>query len=181
MARRSSGGPAPRLPVWALVALALAGAVAAFALHRGGASDGGFDRDHEHLPLGPTPRLPQPPTAPVSPSSSSPSVRAPRPAPPPPATLDLEGIATDERDAITDLARAIDRGGPFAYRKDGVVFENREQRLTAHPRGHWREYTVPTPGSSDRGARRIVGGADGELFYTRDHYRHFLRIRGPTR
>ena len=159
--------------MWALIGLAIAGAIAAFVLHRGGSASSGGDPRHEHIPTGPTPPVPQPP-----PPSSA---RAPRPAPPPPATLDLEGIAADEGAAITDVARAIDRGGPFAYRKDGVIFENREHRLAARPRGHWREYTVPTPGSSDRGARRIIGGTDGELFYTRDHYRHFLRIRAPTR
>ena len=59
---------------------------------------------------------------------------------------------------------AIRRGGPFAYPKDGIVFANRERLLPAQPRGFYREYTVPTPGARDRGARRIVCGgprADG--------------------
>lgn len=70
----------------------------------------------------------------------------------------------------------IERGGPFPYRKDGSTFQNREKRLPAKPRGCYREYTVPTPGSPDRGARRIVAACDGPRYYTSDHYRSFRRI-----
>lgn len=72
--------------------------------------------------------------------------------------------------------RLINAGGPFPYRQDGVVFANREGRLPAEPSGYYREYTVPTPGSPDRGARRIVVGKNGEHFYTADHYRSFERV-----
>lgn len=70
--------------------------------------------------------------------------------------------------------------GPYPYRRDGVTFENREDRLPAQPRGYYREFTVPTPGASDRGARRIVAGGDPPevLYYTADHYRSFRRIEG---
>ena len=84
-------------------------------------------------------------------------------------------------EAIDTLQR-IARGGPFEHRQDGAVFQNRERRLPARPRGYYREYTVQTPGSRDRGARRIVaGGAAGgalpaEYFYTDDHYRSFRRV-----
>lgn len=71
----------------------------------------------------------------------------------------------------------IKRGGPFPYRKDGTVFGNRERRLPIRERGYYREYTVPTPGSKDRGARRIVAGSNAEYYYTDDHYRTFRRIR----
>ena len=70
----------------------------------------------------------------------------------------------------------IREGGPFPYRKDGVTFGNRERLLPQAPRGYYREYTVPTPGATDRGARRIVAGGNGELYYTDDHYRSFRRI-----
>ena len=40
--------------------------------------------------------------------------------------------------------------------KDGTVFGNRERLLPLKERGWYREYTVRTPGSRDRGARRIV-------------------------
>lgn len=76
----------------------------------------------------------------------------------------------------------IKQGGPFPYpRKDGSTFGNYEKRLPYQPRGHYREYTVPTPGSRDRGARRIVAGnppeTSGEYYYTDDHYRSFRRIK----
>lgn len=84
--------------------------------------------------------------------------------------------------AVADLppeARAtlqlIERGGPFPYRRDGVVFGNRERRLPQQPHGYYREYTVPTPGAKNRGARRIVAGST-ERYYTDDHYRTFRRI-----
>jgi ribonuclease T1 len=77
--------------------------------------------------------------------------------------------------------RQIHRGGPFAYAKDGSVFGNRERLLPARNRGYYREYTVPTPGARDRGARRIVcGGGQPErpeaCYYTGDHYASFARI-----
>lgn len=94
--------------------------------------------------------------------------------------------------AVTELPREaretlalIKRGGPFPYRKDGTVFQNREKRLPAKPRGYYTEYTVRTPGSRDRGPRRIVAGrgttgdpaTGGEYWYTDDHYETFRRIR----
>jgi ribonuclease T1 len=73
----------------------------------------------------------------------------------------------------------IDAGGPFPYDRDGVVFENREGLLPHESTGYYHEYTVPTPGENDRGARRIITGASGELYWTDDHYRSFERIT-PT-
>ncbi|GHD72443.1 ribonuclease [Luteimonas padinae] len=72
----------------------------------------------------------------------------------------------------------IDRGGPFPHRQDGSVFQNRERLLPRQPRGHYREYTVDTPGLDHRGARRIVTGGDppAEWYYTADHYRSFRRF-----
>jgi ribonuclease T1 len=73
----------------------------------------------------------------------------------------------------------IRNGGPFSYERDGVVFGNFEKQLPARPRGYYREYTVRTPGAKNRGARRIVAGKGGELYYTDDHYQSFRRIREP--
>ncbi len=72
--------------------------------------------------------------------------------------------------------RLIEQGGPFPYERDGVVFGNYEKRLPQHKRGYYREYTVPTPGLSHRGPRRIVAGHNGERYYTADHYNSFRRI-----
>lgn len=72
----------------------------------------------------------------------------------------------------------IARGDAHPYRQDGSVFQNREGRLPPQPRGYYREYTVPTPGSGDRGPRRIVTGGDPpvEFWYTGDHYGSFRRF-----
>jgi ribonuclease T1 len=70
----------------------------------------------------------------------------------------------------------IQKSGPFPYARDGAVFGNREGQLPARRRGYYHEYTVETPGAHDRGARRIVAGEGGELYYTGDHYRSFRRV-----
>ncbi len=75
-----------------------------------------------------------------------------------------------------DTLELIESDGPFPFDRDGVVFQNREGLLPSEERGYYREYTVVTPGSNDRGARRIVTGAEGELYYTDDHYDSFRRI-----
>ena len=77
--------------------------------------------------------------------------------------------------------RLIFAGGPFPYAKDGVAFGNFERALPRRERGFYREYTVPTPGSRDRGARRIVCGGNpptrpDACFYTADHYASFKHI-----
>jgi len=77
------------------------------------------------------------------------------------------------------VLRLIDAGGPFPYERDGSVFGNFERRLPERPRGWYREYTVPTPGEDDRGARRIVRGRDGTSWYTADHYESFARVEDP--
>jgi ribonuclease T1 len=71
----------------------------------------------------------------------------------------------------------IDNGGPYDYPgKDDTTFTNAEGLLPDHDSGYYREYTVETPGSPDRGARRIVTGDGGEFYYTDDHYDSFRRI-----
>ena len=88
------------------------------------------------------------------------------------AELPFEGRAT---------YALIREGGPFPHDKDGSVFGNRERLLPAHKRGYYREYTVPTPGAGNRGARRIVCGgarrAPDACYYTSDHYSSFREIR----
>jgi ribonuclease T1 len=75
----------------------------------------------------------------------------------------------------------IKQGGPFPYAKDGVVFGNYEGVLPKRKRGYYHEYTVPTPGKRNRGARRIIAGGNplssGEYYYTDDHYSTFRRIK----
>lgn len=75
--------------------------------------------------------------------------------------------------------RLIQRGGPYPYSRDGIVFSNREGRLPRQARGYYHEFTVPTPGERTRGARRIISGQTDELYYTDDHYRTFRRVVMP--
>lgn len=103
-------------------------------------------------------------------------MRAPRP-----ARIDgLPVVYVSElpREAQQTLA-LIERGGPFPYPQDGTIFQNRERILPIKPPGYYREYTVPTPGEDDRGARRLVSGRGGEIFYTADHYSSFVRVIEP--
>lgn len=102
---------------------------------------------------------------------------------PPSAPELVEASAT--LSALPEQAQATHRlilaGGPFPYQKDGSVFGNRERLLPARARGQYLEYTVPTPGVADRGARRIVcGGLPPQrpqaCYYTDDHYASFRRI-----
>jgi ribonuclease T1 len=70
----------------------------------------------------------------------------------------------------------IAQGGPFPYHQDGVVYSNLERQLPAKPSGYYHEYTVQTPGSPDRGTRRIVTGKDGQFYYTGNHYQSFVQV-----
>lgn len=94
---------------------------------------------------------------------------------------DLSGYTHTKLSALppqaTTTYNLIQQGGPFPYpRNDGVVFTNREGVLPSCASGYYHEYTVPTPGSSNRGTRRIVTGSGGEYFYTGDHYATFQVI-----
>jgi len=89
----------------------------------------------------------------------------------------LPTIAYDRLPAqAQQVAELIARGGPFPYRQDGGEFQNRERLLPIQLSGYYKEYTVETPGSGDRGARRLVVGQEGELYYTADHYASFERV-----
>lgn len=95
----------------------------------------------------------------------------------PESGLPLVALASLPREA-QQTVRLVDRGGPFPYDRDGVTFGNRERLLPIKPSGYYREYTVPTPGEDDRGARRIVAGDDGrKLYWTDDHYDSFSRVQ----
>jgi ribonuclease T1 len=97
-----------------------------------------------------------------------------------PGTDEASGLSVVQLDDLPPEAAGtvelIDAGGPFPEDEDGGTFGNREELLPDRPQGYYTEYTVPTPGSDDRGARRIVAGQDGELYWTGDHYASFERI-----
>jgi guanyl-specific ribonuclease Sa len=93
-------------------------------------------------------------------------------------------IQTSESSPLSSLPKQVAQTlaliaghGPFPYpRNDGAVFHNNEHVLPSEPEGYYREYTVPTPGSADRGARRVITGKNGELYYTANHYVSFVRV-----
>lgn len=96
------------------------------------------------------------------------------------STVGSSGLPTV---ALTDLPpqaqqtyELVEAGGPFDYRQDGQVFGNRERLLPPQEYGWYREYTIPTPGSPDRGAARFVVGEDETYFYTDDHYASFAEV-----
>jgi guanyl-specific ribonuclease Sa len=103
----------------------------------------------------PSPRHPA--TATVAPSQSAPLSSLPK--------------------QVAQTLALIERDGPFPYpRNDGAVFHNNEHALPSEPDSYYREYTVTTPGSADRGARRLIAGKNGELYYTANHYASFVRV-----
>ncbi|MSP14776.1 MAG: guanine-specific ribonuclease N1 and T1 [Chloroflexi bacterium] len=118
-------------------------------------------------------------------AATQPPARNPTPTPTrrpvPTATAEKQdGLPTIAQDKLTPEARRtislIQKGGPFPHSQDGIVFQNREGLLPARASGYYHEYTVETPGASDRGARRIITGRGGEFYYTDDHYDSFKRV-----
>ncbi len=87
-------------------------------------------------------------------------------------TLKISQLPDEARDTL----KLIESSGPFPFDRDGIEFKNREGKLPYRPGGYYREYTVITPGERTRGARRIVTGANGERFYSDDHYQSFSRL-----
>lgn len=143
----------------------LAGALAAVALVVGVAGCGADAAPTDSARTEPTAQAAAEPTA--------------APSPTPFRFSELAPITLDELPAeALDTLGLIMAGGPYPYDRDDITFFNREGLLPPRPTGHYREYTVDTPGLSHRGARRVVAGADGELYYTDDHYDSFREIVG---
>ncbi|MEO8381564.1 MAG: ribonuclease domain-containing protein [Acidobacteriota bacterium] len=151
--------------IWAVVALAVF--VTALWQQRGAPSP---------APAAPSSRTTPAKTVPSNPATSAPGVTAEAPPTRASAPDALSALPAAERAQLEKTLDIIARGGPFPYPKDGTVFSNREGLLPAQRRGYYREYTVPTPGEGTRGARRVIRGTAGETWYTRDHYRSFVRI-----
>ena len=88
------------------------------------------------------------------------------------ADIAVKSLPPEARETLA----LIEKGGPYPYDRDGIVFSNFEKRLPAKDRGYYQEFTVRTPGVKHRGARRIVTGKGGEKYYSDDHYNTFKRI-----
>jgi len=89
------------------------------------------------------------------------------------APVSVAELPREARDTIA----LIHKGGPYPYAKDHAIFGNREGKLPKQKRGYYHEYTVKTPGERTRGARRIVAGKGGEMYYSPDHYTSFRRVQ----
>lgn len=132
-------------------------------------------------PAGPTqPGPTQPGPIQSGPIQSGPAQsRAPAPAAPA-AVANPSGLPAVKASELPAEARQtlalIAQGGPYPYTRDDVTFGNFERVLPRKSSGYYKEYTVRTPGESDRGARRIVAGEAGEKYYTADHYSSFRFI-----
>ncbi|ABM07079.1 ribonuclease domain-containing protein [Paenarthrobacter aurescens] len=87
-------------------------------------------------------------------------------------TINASQLPKEARQTLALIAK----GGPYPYDRDGVNFGNFEGLLPKKSGGFYKEYTVPTPGESDRGARRIIVGKDSAKYYTPDHYESFKFI-----
>ena len=88
------------------------------------------------------------------------------------ADVSVKALPPEARETL----RLIEKGGPYAFDRDGIVFGNFEKRLPIKERGYYHEFTVRTPGVKHRGERRIVTGKGGEKYYSDDHYKTFKRI-----
>ncbi|MBT2584700.1 ribonuclease domain-containing protein [Arthrobacter sp. ISL-95] len=104
----------------------------------------------------------------VSTAASNPSAANPSTLP----TINASQLPKEARQTLVLIAK----GGPYPYDRDGVNFGNFEGLLPKKSGGFYKEYTVPTPGESDRGARRIIVGKDSAKYYTPDHYDSFKFI-----
>ncbi|HSL36015.1 MAG TPA: ribonuclease domain-containing protein [Arthrobacter sp.] len=118
-------------------------------------------------------------TAPAASSTAQPRTAVPV-APAPAAPGNPSGLPEVKASELPAEARQtlalIARGGPYPYSRDDATFGNFERLLPRKSSGYYKEYTVRTPGESDRGARRIVAGQAGEKYYTPDHYNSFRFI-----
>ncbi|MGW3045182.1 ribonuclease [Kitasatospora sp. NPDC001159] len=129
------------------------------------------------------------PKAAASAATTAAKPSAPKPSPPSGGGTPAPGGSWVPADpALADVCRTklpsqaqdtlalIAKNGPYPYNRDGIVFENRESRLPKKADGYYHEFTVVTPGSNDRGTRRVVTGGSGEQYWSPDHYATFQEI-----
>lgn len=159
-----------RLVIGGVLAALVAAFVVALLVTRGDGGDGGDGGSPDRVATR-TATAAASAATPADTTAAAATAAAPS-VPPGMSTVRVGQLPAEARETL----RLIDAGGPFPYAKDGTVFGNREGRLPKQKNGYYREYTVDTPGSDDRGARRIITGAPGERYYTSDHYATFRVI-----
>ena len=95
--------------------------------------------------------------------------------------------------AILKLVSDIYNNVHLPYSQDGATFTNKEGRLPKQALGFYKEYTLLTgsaphtvvidgqtyqvaPDLSARGSERVIIGGGATLYYTPDHYAHFIQL-----
>jgi len=95
--------------------------------------------------------------------------------------------------AILKLVGDIYNNVHLPYAQDGATFKNKERKLPVQPAGFYKEYTLLTgsaphtvvidgqtyqvaPDLSARGSERCIIGGGTKLYYTPDHYAHFIEL-----
>jgi guanyl-specific ribonuclease Sa len=99
--------------------------------------------------------------------------------------LDLSSVKdAAHRERIARVVESMDRTGspPEGVFQGGRrggrrgVFLNAEGRLPRKRAGYWIESDV-WPKKGPRGAERLIFGRDLEVYWTKDHYQTFSRLR----
>jgi len=163
-----------------LVGLALAVAFVAFAV-----ALPSLRARFQEAPPSPATPLPS-----VSPSPSASPVAAPSRAPSGTlASRDARGLKVLGKkplDAqIAVVVTSMDRTGrpPSGVAQGGRrgsrpgVFQNAERRLPVRAPGYYRESDVWPRRAGARGGERLIFGQGGEVYFSPDHYRSFVRLR----
>jgi filamentous hemagglutinin len=98
----------------------------------------------------------------------------------------IDGVAVVDRKTgsvyvgTVDLKPTLDRietGEKYPHVNDGSIFKNNQSLLPIQPQGYYSEYVVPTGNIKGVGPQRIVAGKRGEMYYTPDHYKTFIKVK----
>ena len=84
--------------------------------------------------------------------------------------------AKDLPQEADEMLKWIKKGHPYPFPKDGTEFINYEKLLPMKESNYYMEFTVSTPNVTHRGAKRIVVGKNGEIYFTGDHYQTFKEV-----
>lgn len=85
-------------------------------------------------------------------------------------------ITKDQLTRIREVVKRIRGQLKDAFPKDSTPYRNQGPGyLPQRPEGYYQEYTVPQANGA-RGPERIITGANGEMYFSPDHYYTFIPI-----